>query len=223
MDYKNGGLKNVDIRIKIGSLQYSWIKRPYDSNFHVCFHISVIPKYLISKTFGSMFKFHPNLDFKKDLLKQFPVFYRSIFNNWKTQFSTPEISSCILSEFFWPNRHIKIDNEPVFFKHFSEQGISFIYQLFHKNGIAKKWEILQTEYKLDNSFISNGVSLYTLCLNSGKQSINLSKNSDNLLLYTDHHINRKSRIITGGKLTVKEILLNLIFYDKLQTNFSNVF
>ena len=84
MDYKNGGLKNVDIRIKIGSLQYSWIKRPYDSNFHVCFHVSIIPKYLISKTFGSMFKFHPNLDFKKDLLKQFPVFYRSIFNNWKT-------------------------------------------------------------------------------------------------------------------------------------------
>ena len=158
MDYKNGGLKNVDIRMKIGSPQCSWIKRTYDSNFHVCFHVSTIPKYLISKTFGSMFKFHPNLNFKKDLLKQFPVFYRSIFNNWKTQFSTREIPSCILSDFFWFNRHIKIDNEPVFFKHFSEQGISFVYQLFHKNGIAKKWEILQTEYKFDNSFISIDVS-----------------------------------------------------------------
>ena len=158
MDYKNGGLKNVDIRMKIGSPQCSWIKRTYDSNFHVCFHVSTIPKYLISKTFGSMFKFHPNLNFKKDLLKQFPVFYCSIFNNQKTQFSTREISSCILSEFFWFNRHIKIDNEPVFFKHFSEQGISFVYQLFHKHGIAKKWEILQTEYKFDNSFISIDVS-----------------------------------------------------------------
>ena len=81
-----------------------------------------------------------------------------------------QISSCILSEFFWFNRHIKVDNELVFLKHFSEQGISFVYQLFHKNGIAKKWEILQTGYKLDNSFISSGVSWYTLCLNSGKKA-----------------------------------------------------
>ena len=136
MNYKKGGLKNVNTGMKIGSLQCSWIKRPYDSNFHVCFHVSIIPKYLISKIFSSMFKFHPNLNLKKDLLKHFPVFYCSIFNIWKTWFSTPEIPSCILSEFFWFNRHIKIDNEPVFFKHFLEQGISFVYQLFHKNGIS---------------------------------------------------------------------------------------
>ena len=136
MNYKKGGLKNVNTGMKIGSLQCSWIKRPYDSNFHVCFHVSIIPKYLISKIFSSMFKFHPNLNFKKDLLKHFPVFYCSIFNIWKTWFSTPEIPSCILSEFFWFNRHIKIDNEPVFFKHFLEQGISFVYQLFHKIGIS---------------------------------------------------------------------------------------
>ena len=46
MDYKNGGLKNVDIRMKTGSLQCSWIKRPYDSNFHVCLHVSIVPKKL---------------------------------------------------------------------------------------------------------------------------------------------------------------------------------
>ena len=130
MDYKNGGLKNANIRMKITSLQCSWIKRLYDNNFHVW---KIILKYLISKTFGSMFKFHPNLNFKKDLLKQFPAFYRSIFNNWKTYFfNSPEIPSCILSEFLWFNRHIKIDNEPVFFKHFSEHDINFAHQLFDK-------------------------------------------------------------------------------------------
>ena len=67
-------------------------------------------------------------------------------------FNSPEIPSFILSEFLWSNRLIKIDNEPVFFKHFSEHGINFVYQPFDKNGVAKKWEILQTEYKLDNSF-----------------------------------------------------------------------
>ena len=58
MDYKNEGLKNVDIHLKIASLQCSSIKGLYDDNFHIW---KIIPKYLISKIFGSMFKFHPNL------------------------------------------------------------------------------------------------------------------------------------------------------------------
>ena len=116
--------------MKITRLQCSWIKRLYDNNFH---EWKIIPKYLISKTFGSMSKFRLNLDFKKDLLKQFPSFYCSIFNNWKTYFfNSPEIPSCILSEFLWFNWHIKIDNKPVFFKHFSEHGVNFTYQLFDK-------------------------------------------------------------------------------------------
>ena len=52
-------------------------------------------------------------------------------------FSSPEIPSCILSEFLRFNRHIKIDNEPVFFKLFLEHGINFVYQLCDKNGIKK--------------------------------------------------------------------------------------
>ena len=134
MDCKNGGLKNVDIRMKITSPQCFEIKRLYDNNFYVW---KIILKYFISKTSGSIFKFHPNLNFKKDFLKQFTAFYRSIFNNWKTYFfNSPEIPSCILSEFLWFNRHSKMDNEPVFFKHFLERGINFLYQLFDKNGIA---------------------------------------------------------------------------------------
>ena len=73
----------------------------YDNNFY---EWKMIPKYLICKTFGSMSKFHPNLNFKKDLLKQFQAFYRSICNDWKTYFfNSPEIPSCILSEFLWLN------------------------------------------------------------------------------------------------------------------------
>ena len=145
MDYKNGGLKNVDIRMKITSLQCSWIKRLYDNNFHIW---KIIPKYLISKTFGSMFKFHPNLNFKKDLLKQFPDFYRRIFNNWKTSFyNSPEIPSCILSELLWFNRHIKIDNEPfVFFNIFQSMVLTLfinylIKMVTQKNGKFVKLNI----------------------------------------------------------------------------------
>ena len=48
-DYENGGLKNVDIFSKVVSLQCSWIKRLFDSNFH---QWKLIPLYLIRKHLG---------------------------------------------------------------------------------------------------------------------------------------------------------------------------
>ena len=71
-DYKDSGLKNVDISYKIVSLQCSWIRRLYDNNFH---EWKLIPLHLIALSFGSKFKFHSNGFFlKKHHLKNF---YRS--------------------------------------------------------------------------------------------------------------------------------------------------
>ena len=51
--YENGGLKNVDIRNKVNSLQSSWVKILY----YDCFHEwEIIPLYQLKKTFGSSFK-----------------------------------------------------------------------------------------------------------------------------------------------------------------------
>ena len=55
-DYKDGRLKNVDVRKKL------------------------------SKTFGKSFIFHANLSFKKKLIKSFQFFYKEILLNWKTFF-----------------------------------------------------------------------------------------------------------------------------------------
>ena len=44
MDYKHGGLKNVDITLKFISLQCSWVKRLFDNCFH---NWKVIPLHLI--------------------------------------------------------------------------------------------------------------------------------------------------------------------------------
>ena len=57
-DYKDGGLKNVDISYKILNLQCSWIRRLYDSNFH---EWKLISLHLITMSFGSKFKFHYNV------------------------------------------------------------------------------------------------------------------------------------------------------------------
>ena len=82
-DYKNGGLKNVDIRKNFIILQCSWIKGLHDELFH---EWKIIPLHLISRRLGKSFIFHSNLSFKKKLITSFPSFYNEILPNWKLFF-----------------------------------------------------------------------------------------------------------------------------------------
>ena len=70
-DYKDGGLKNIDILNKIVSLQCSWIRRLYDNSLH---EWKLIPLFLIRKSFGSSFKFISNLFFKRNKINFFSMF-----------------------------------------------------------------------------------------------------------------------------------------------------
>ena len=74
--YENGGLKNVDLRNKITSIQCSWVKRLFEDDFH---DWKVIPLSLIGKHLGKNFKFHNNIDLSKAILSKFPSFYQNIF------------------------------------------------------------------------------------------------------------------------------------------------
>ena len=73
MEFKAGGLKNVDIRFKFVSLQCSWYKKLYDDCFH---EWKIIPLHLLNKCFGPSFKFDSNLHFESKLLKHFASFYK---------------------------------------------------------------------------------------------------------------------------------------------------
>ena len=74
--FETGGLKSVDINLKVISLQCFWVKKLYDENFH---EWKIIPLHLIRITFGQNFKFHSNLSYDTKLLTSFPVFYKNIF------------------------------------------------------------------------------------------------------------------------------------------------
>ena len=83
-----GGLKDVDIRSKIASLQCSWVKRLFDRNFH---EWKIIPLFLFGKYFGKNFKFHGSLDIPQYLIRKIPEFYREILLNW-SKFSSYDLS-----------------------------------------------------------------------------------------------------------------------------------
>ena len=116
-EYKDGGLKNVDISCKILSLQCSWIRRLYNDNFH---EWKLIPLHLITMSFGSKFKFHSNVFFlKKTSLKKLLPFYRDTFS------SGPETPACRLSQFLWFNKYIQIEDNPVCITKFAAKNVDF--------------------------------------------------------------------------------------------------
>ena len=80
----------------------------YDNNFH---EWKLIPLHLITMSFGSKFKFHSNTFLKKHHLEKLLLFYRDIFINWKTHFSSRlETPACLYSQIFWFKKYIQIED-----------------------------------------------------------------------------------------------------------------
>ena len=75
--YLDGGLKNVNIKVKIISLQCSWIKRLFDNNSH---NWKIIPLGFINKYLGKDFKFHSNLQIDSKYVKTFPKYFKEFIN-----------------------------------------------------------------------------------------------------------------------------------------------
>ena len=74
--YETRGIKNDNLRNKITSMQFSWVKRLFENDFH---DWKVIPLFLIGKHLGKNFKSHNNIDISNDILSKFSSFYQDIF------------------------------------------------------------------------------------------------------------------------------------------------
>ena len=123
-NFREGGLKNVDIRIELTSIQISMVKRLFDDCFHKC---KIIPLYLLKKTLASSFKFYSNLSFNKPNLKKLLPCYRQMIISWSQYlFSSPETPSQVLSQFLLYNNYIKIEDAVIYFEKFSNKIINFL-------------------------------------------------------------------------------------------------
>ena len=131
-DYKDGGLKNVDIIHKINALKCSWIQRLYNDNFH---EWKIIPLRYINLYLGKNFKFHSSLEIPVNILDNFPSCYKNIIHCWIKYFSnSPNTPSAIASQYLWFNSNIKIDKKVVFYKEFSDNQVNFLTDLFDSYG-----------------------------------------------------------------------------------------
>ena len=111
--YEMDGVKNADLRNKITSMQFSWVKRLFEDDFH---DWKIIPLFVICKYLGKNFKFHHNIDINNDILSSFPSFYQDIFIKWiNNHTAKPTLPSMVLPEFILFNSNIKFDSKPVHF------------------------------------------------------------------------------------------------------------
>ena len=207
-NYNVGGLKNADIPKKIIALQCSWIKRLYVNSFH---EWKLIPPYLIEKSFGTSFKLPSNLLIKSNKTKFFPSFYRQIILNWKKCLAMiTEVPSSILSQYLWYNRSIQVNSSSVYFLKFSKKNINYVSQLFSDNGSIKQWHEFKREHNLHESVYFQWLQLVDSIPQRGKIIIKENyENATNLNIY-DHHLVKRSRVITLDELTSTEIYSILI-------------
>ena len=113
---ENGGIKNVDLRNKILSMQCSWVRRLLGDDIH---DWKVIALFLIGKPLGKNFKFHNDIDTNNDILSNFLSFHQDNFIKWiYNNASKPNVPSMILSEFIWFKSNIKVDIKAVHFPFF---------------------------------------------------------------------------------------------------------
>ena len=223
--YENGGLKNVDLRNKITSIQCSWVKRLFEDDFH---DWKVIPIFLIGKYLCKNFKFHNNIELSNDILSKCPSFYQDIFIKWINNYTEkPTLPFMILSEFIWFNSNIKVDSKPVHFSFFSDKNLNFIGQLFNDNGKIEPWEDIEIEFHLQDTKKIYWLQIIDALPKSWKDIILKDKgNAKNLVIF-DHHIIRKTQLFNLNKLTSKELYSILVDANTVkptaQDYFQNLF
>ena len=81
-EYRDGGLKDVDVDAKIISLKISWIRKHKDSNFHAW---KVLANHLLSEVGGETI-FHANLSLSEKFrqrMNDLSLFYKELVLAWE--------------------------------------------------------------------------------------------------------------------------------------------
>ena len=128
-NYEGGGLKMVDIESMIKSLRLSWLKRIVGDNSGVW---KSYLEYLLKET-GGLVLFNCNYNIKD--LNINSQFYAELLK-WWSEFRKDSANDTNWHYFIWNNQEIRINNKPVFYKRYFNNGIRTVGDLrFDLNNI----------------------------------------------------------------------------------------
>ena len=158
---EDGGLKMPDIQSTLKAMKLSWIKRLCTKNNNFT---------IIAKTCTRINDFNDFFGYKNDikfLSPHIPNFYKQICEHWyELHSSPPQTKNDIMNETLWFNKHILVDNKPIFYKLWDQHGISHIYHILNQNGNFKSERELLISFGLNvDTMLYNGVK--SAILNNG--------------------------------------------------------
>lgn len=149
-DYQKSGLKMIDLETMVKSLRLAWLKRIFSEND------STWKNYLRYqlKSFGGLFLFHCNYDVKDVLIKS--PFYSELLQWWadfRDDFSTDKMRYNII----WNNKDIRINNKPIFYKTFFDNGFLLVSDLRFDLSIAESHSIIIRKIEKTNFLVWAGL------------------------------------------------------------------
>lgn len=148
-DYEKGGLKMINLRAYILALKCTWIRRlvtteaKYKGIFETCYtNLNDII------TRGT--------EFKKTLKhNKSNYFWNDVLDAWVKlcNLSKPTTLTDVLSENLWNNNGIRIENRPIFYRHWFIKNIHFLKDLFDEQGNLMDVHTFCLKYQIRVNFL----------------------------------------------------------------------
>ena len=130
--------------------------------------------------------------------------------------------SIILYKFLCFNRNIKVDNQPIFFKHFSEKGVNLVSHIMKENGEIRSWNDLKTEFKLEQQLYFKWVQLVNAIPSNWKNNLKHTDTYLQNLILLDHHLGKSNCLFSIEKLELREFYC-IINSSRNNKPMSNIF
>ena len=203
-NYSDGGLRDIDIDIKIKALQLSWLKRFYDSNFHPW---KSIPSYIFGKISACDSLFFPNLMLNKVSDIKIPKFYQDILSFWSDiSSSTPYTASSILSESIWHNRYLQIGNKAITPSLFQFKVRSlFVSDFFDSSGDILDWNRFKSTHSICDAHYFRWLQIIHALPKVWKNAIKADGGKSRIFCDFTPHLIVKAKIYPMDKLSSKMI------------------
>ena len=155
-DYKEGGLRMVDVRVYIDALKITWLRRLLGLDrsgwVYLCQRILGINNLSLLEG-GSMDLFPSQLT-----LFWCNRFWVDVLTAWQkfTAVHKPSTHAAVLKTTLWYNNEIKIGNKSIYYNHWFSAGIVFICDLLDDNGHLLSFADLRAKYNIHTNFIEYG-------------------------------------------------------------------
>ena len=155
-DYKDGGLRMIDIFTFVNALKITWIRRFLTNDSQKWGNIlsTQCPDIIDFLKFG--------IDFIKGKLNRLNSFWKDVFKAWVTLVNKQKVESSeeFLKEPLWYNPKFKMGNRSIIIKNMFEAGITVVNDLIKEDGTVLSYNEFVNKYDIDINFLEyNGLVL----------------------------------------------------------------